>query len=91
MMFNRSTAGLLLLVSGSNVDAFTPSKLFGTRSTIMPLRSTTLEPRVNGAPEQTTWDCDDDVQCVEVPACDEVACRTSLDVRIHGEWYDLTG
>lgn len=56
-----------------------------------PLRSTTLEPKVTAPAEATTWDCDDDVQCVEVPACDEEVCRTSLDVRIHGEWYDLTG
>jgi hypothetical protein len=37
------------------------------------------------------WDCDDEANCVEVPACDEVACRTSLDVRIHDVWYDLSG
>jgi hypothetical protein len=91
MMFNRSTALLLLVVSGSSVDAFTPSKLASIRSTVSTLRSTTLEPKVNNAPELTTWECDDDIQCVEVPACDEEGCRTSLDVRIHGEWYDLTG
>jgi hypothetical protein len=28
---------------------------------------------------------------VQVPACDEAACRTSLDVRIHNKWYDLSG
>lgn len=38
------------------------------------------------------WECDDELlECVEVPACDEEKCRTSLDVRIHGEWYDLSG
>lgn len=37
------------------------------------------------------WDCDEEANCVEVPACDEEACRTTLDVRIHGEWYDLSG
>ena len=41
--------------------------------------------------QPTTWECDEDAQCVEVPACDDEGCRTSLDVRIHGEWYDLTG
>jgi hypothetical protein len=30
-------------------------------------------------------------ECKEVPACDEEVCRTSLDVRIHGDWYDLSG
>ena len=37
------------------------------------------------------WDCDDEANCVQVPACDEEVCRTSLDVRIHNEWYDLSG
>jgi acyl-lipid Delta6-acetylenase / acyl-lipid (9-3)-desaturase len=37
------------------------------------------------------WECDDEANCVEVPACDEEQCRTSLDVRIHGTWYDLSG
>ena len=39
----------------------------------------------------TAWECDEEAECVEVPACDEVNCRTSLDVRIHGQWYDLSG
>jgi acyl-lipid Delta6-acetylenase / acyl-lipid (9-3)-desaturase len=39
----------------------------------------------------TGWECDDEANCVEVPACDEEQCRTSLDVRIHGTWYDLSG
>jgi len=37
------------------------------------------------------WECDDEANCVEIPACDDQICRTSLDVRIHGEWYDLSG
>ena len=37
------------------------------------------------------WECDDNANCVAVSACDEVSCRTSLDVRIHGKWYDLSG
>lgn len=46
----------------------------------------------NGQLEQpTTWECDEDAVCVEVPACDAEQCRTSLDVRMHGEWYDLSG
>jgi hypothetical protein len=39
----------------------------------------------------TAWECNEDAECVVVPACDEVDCRTSLDVRIHGKWYDLSG
>jgi acyl-lipid Delta6-acetylenase / acyl-lipid (9-3)-desaturase len=39
----------------------------------------------------TTWDCDADAQCVVVPACDDTSCRTSLDVRVHQVWYDLSG
>lgn len=38
-----------------------------------------------------SWECNEDAECVEVPQCNEEECRTSLDVRIHGEWYDLTG
>jgi hypothetical protein len=37
------------------------------------------------------WECDDDALCVEVPACTDDVCRTSLDVRIHNQWYDLSG
>ena len=37
------------------------------------------------------YDCNDDAECVEVPLCDDVQCRTSLDVRIHSTWYDLSG
>jgi len=39
----------------------------------------------------TTWECDEDANCVAVPACDDQVCRTSLDVRLHGTWYDLSG
>ena len=39
----------------------------------------------------TAWECDEDAECVLVPACDDVNCRTSLDVRIHSQWYDLSG
>ncbi len=38
-----------------------------------------------------SWECNGEAECVEVPQCDEEVCRTSLDVRIHGAWYDLTG
>jgi hypothetical protein len=38
-----------------------------------------------------SWECNDNADCKEVPECDEEKCKTSLDVRIHGDWYDLTG
>jgi cytochrome b involved in lipid metabolism len=39
----------------------------------------------------TTWNCDADANCVPAEACDDTSCRTSLDVRIHNIWYDLSG
>jgi len=48
-------------------------------------------PKSEDSPISIAWECDDDANCVAVPACDEVSCRTSLDVRIHGKWYDLSG
>jgi hypothetical protein len=59
-------------------------------ATVAPPEPTVLAP--NGAFEQeTTWECDEDANCVVVPACDDNECRTSLDVRLHGTWYDLSG
>lgn len=66
------------------------------------LRNTATRLRVGTALEPTTvngdatakpmgWECNEDAECVEVPLCDENECRTSLDVRIHGDWYDLSG
>ena len=51
------------------------------------------EVNVNGAsnPNPTAWDCDEEANCVQVEACDEIECRTTLDVRIHNVWYDLSG
>lgn len=87
----------LLLAASPYADAFVPGTRMANqiaRATVKvkPLRASTLErPTVDGA-EPTTWECDDELtECREVPACDEEACRTSLDVRIHGDWYDLSG
>ncbi|CAB9508157.1 Acyl-lipid (9-3)-desaturase [Seminavis robusta] len=52
--------------------------------------STENKKKENGD-EPTVWECDEEANCVEVAACDEEQCRTSLDVRIHGTWYDLSG
>lgn len=56
------------------------------------LKATTLDPSTIGSTTAPTgWECDEEANCKEVPACDEESCRTSLDVRIHGTWYDLSG
>ena len=37
------------------------------------------------------WECTEDVECTEVPLCTPQECRTSLDVRYHQNWYDVSG
>ena len=89
-----SVVGLLLL-SSCGCDAFMAphaSRVGGN----MLLRQSSIAadiPVVNGkdSVENVAWDCDDEANCVQVDACDENECRTSLDVRIHGTWYDLSG
>lgn len=65
------------------------------RPSLSKLNAATLQqppaPDVTGATGPVGWECDDEANCKEVPACDDEACRTSLDVRIHGSWYDLSG
>ena len=56
-------------------------------ATVEPLSS----PKIEGPEDPVSWECDENANCVAVAACDEVQCRTSLDVRIHGKWYDLSG
>mmetsp|Transcript_34519 Transcript_34519/g.52978 ORF Transcript_34519/g.52978 Transcript_34519/m.52978 type:complete len:498 (+) Transcript_34519:34-1527(+) len=89
-------ATCLLLVDSS--DAFTtPSsiKKFGYRQISKSARfaaTLTAPPSAVNSTEATTWECDSEINnCVEVPACDETQCRTGLDIRIHGQWYDLSG
>ena len=99
-MISRSSSVriLALLASVASIEAFVPSALTSPvvhRRPVARWRAATIDDTTtNGATatkELTTWECDEEAQCVEVPACDEEQCRTSLDVRIHGEWYDLTG
>lgn len=84
---------ILTLALAPTVGAFQlPFRAFAQVS----LKATTLNPNgvvngLNSGDKQSTWDCDQEVNCVEVAACDEVQCRTGLDVRIHGTWYDLSG
>jgi hypothetical protein len=87
---------LLVAVGVGSSHAFAPTQraTLARATTLKPIKAATLEPittSTNGEAAPTTWDCDEEAECVEVPACDEEVCRTSLDVRIHGDWYDLTG
>lgn len=91
MMKGSATNIVFLAFAASTAHAFVPQQILVSRTMVTSLRSATLETPPAATEEPTTWECDDDAQCVEVPACDEEACRTSLDVRIHGEWYDLSG
>ena len=87
-----------LALAGS-VSAFTSPRR--RRSTPNPISNTArhssvLEPptetvETTGEAAPTAWECNDEAECVEVPACDEEDCRTTLDVRIHSKWYDLSG
>ena len=91
-----------LLAMAAATDAFAPSHfkptVLSARTSRNPIRAATVDGtttssslKPNGSQQPTSWDCNDEAECVEVPACDEEQCRTSLDVRIHGDWYDLTG
>ena len=51
----------------------------------------TITSDVKDASNPQAWDCDEEANCVQIDACDEEKCRTTLDVRIHGEWVDLSG
>lgn len=71
-----------------------PSSLITKRSNVIVSSSVTADDlRVNRdvSESPTAWECDEEANCVQVDACDEESCRTTLDVRIHGEWFDLSG
>ena len=93
MMLTRKSALILLLSSAkyANVLGFTvPTSLSGL-SKPSALYSAVINGDLNEVIDKKAWDCDEDANCVQIDACDEEMCRTSLDVRIHGEWYDLSG
>ena len=56
-----------------------------------PIEIPTLSEKTNGESVPMGWECNENAECVEVPACNEERCQTSLDVRMHGTWYDLSG
>jgi hypothetical protein len=89
----RSFAWLLLAATSHGFTVLTPRRAH--RPSFSSLGLSTLAPPVpvikGNSTDATAWECDEDANCVVVPACDEEKCRTSLDVRIHGEWYDLSG
>ena len=101
MNYQRVTLAALLAVSGggiSSVGAFSPpSSKTGAATTQKNMVATAppMPGTANGGGSSSEaplgWECDDEANCVQVPACDDEGCRTSLDVRIHGEWYDLSG
>ena len=100
MNYQRATLVALLAVSGrgiSSIGAFSPPSSRAAAATTQKNMVATAPPipgtaSGSGSSEVPLgWECDDEANCVQVPACDDEGCRTSLDVRIHGEWYDLSG
>ena len=92
MMLSKSLVWLILASSSHSFTVFTPR--IASPPSVSSLGSTTLAPPEvisSNTTGITAWECDEDAVCVQVPACDDQICRTSLDVRIHGEWYDLSG
>lgn len=105
MIFNsRSVAialGFISLLPTSEVWSFSsPSAInkytakkwtsdSGTRRNMVATTPDMVNGQNNASP--TVWECDEEINCEEVPACDEESCRTTLDVRLYGEWYDLSG
>lgn len=55
------------------------------------LASAVATPPSTAAPDGMVYDCDENGNFITVPLCNDEECRASLDVRIHGNWYDLSG
>ena len=96
-LLSKNCAVPVLLCLGA-VNAFRPSavqlnrNLAPTRKLFHPLLASVADEAVEAKAPPQAWECTDDLEvCEPVAACDEVGCRTSLDVRIHGKWYDLSG
>jgi len=94
MMLTRALVGIALVGSAS---AFTTphQRIIATPSITSRFSSVVEAPTTNGATTKdempTAFECNEEAECVEVPVCDEKECRTTLDVRIHNIWYDLSG
>jgi len=92
----KSFACVCLLLAGPSLALVPPSTTRIPVSTSSSRLHATVvrdsDTMINGdTSSPQAWDCDEDANCVQVPACDEEQCRTSLDVRIHDKWYDLSG
>uniref|UniRef100_A0A7S3QJG0 Fatty acid desaturase domain-containing protein n=1 Tax=Chaetoceros debilis TaxID=122233 RepID=A0A7S3QJG0_9STRA len=48
-----------------------------------------IEIDISKSPVQ--YECDENVDCTLTPCPEDEGCRTSLDVRIHKTWYNLSG
>ncbi|KAL9183870.1 hypothetical protein ACHAXT_004726 [Thalassiosira profunda] len=97
MKLHRALLGAALVGSGGIADGFsTPHRRMPVPSTTVRFSTVLEQPTATGATVEeskmpTAWECDEEAECVEVPVCDDEECRTTLDVRIHGDWYDLSG
>jgi len=57
-----------------------------------PRRSTMTLKMAKSSTPNTMVECDSDMEnCVDVPRCNEIECRTTLDCRVDNVWYDLSG
>ena len=102
MLLHRAYATITavgIALNGARAFSFSHKPLTRTPALSSSARFSTLEKaniEISNKDEVTSemptaWECNEDAECVVVPACDEENCRTSLDVRIHGKWYDLSG
>lgn len=100
MMLQNALMGLALLGPASISGFSTPSQRMAMPRASSARFSTVLETPTNGATMTdnassekmpTAYDCNEEAECVIVPVCDDQECRTTLDVRIHSDWYDLSG
>jgi len=74
----RSLVVFTFLACISSTDAFVPARFSASVPKVTAFRAATIQPPTTS---NTAWERDADVN----------ERRNSLDVRIHGEWYDLTG
>lgn len=101
-IFLFTTNALLQLYHIHPANAFAPpgnSRVLNIKTAkkvvprILPALSSSavVNGEVGSTDSPKAWECDEDANCVQVEACDQEQCRTTLDVRIHGQWYDLSG
>jgi len=94
MMLQHALMGIALVGTASAFS--TPHQRIATPFTTARFSSVAEAPTTNGATAEESempvaFECNEEAECVEVPVCDEEECRTTLDVRIHSTWYDLSG